>query len=71
MNPLPDRSSSRPLHAALAVLLSTSLTLLVLLVLLPNLWYGLHDISDIPVYHSYADRIALGGTPFADDYRIE
>lgn len=71
MNPLPHRSSPHPLNAVLVVLLSTSLTLLVLLVLLPNLWYGLHDISDIPVYHGYADRIAIGETPFADDFRIE
>lgn len=71
MNPLSHRSSPHPLNAVLVVLLSTSLTLLVLLVLLPNLWYGLHDISDIPVYHGYADRIAIGETPFADDFRIE
>jgi hypothetical protein len=55
----------------LAVLLSLGLTLLVLAVLLPNLWYKLHDISDIPVYQAYAERIALGETPFTNEFRIE
>jgi hypothetical protein len=54
-----------------AVLLSSGLTLLVLVVLLPNLWYGLHDISDIPVYQGYAERIAIGEAPFTGDFRIE
>jgi len=53
-----------------AVLSSVVLTLLVMLLLFPNLWYGLHDISDIPVYHSYAQRMAAGERPFAGDFQI-
>jgi hypothetical protein len=42
------------------------LTLVVLVVVLPNLWYGFHDISDIPVYQAYADQIGQGLTPYLD-----
>ncbi len=58
-------------NVVLAMLASVGLTLIVLVLLFPNLWYGLHDISDIPVYHGYAQRIAEGETPFANDFRIE
>lgn len=65
-----------PAHGTLvrpviAVAVAMVLTALVLLVLLPNLWYGLHDISDIPVYQSYALRIASGELPYSDSFRIE
>jgi hypothetical protein len=58
-------------HAAIAILLSVGLTFFVLVALFPNLWYGLHDISDIPLYHSYAERLAAGEIPFTDDFPIE
>ena len=37
-----------------------------LVAVLPNLWYGMHDISDIPIYQAYADQIAQGLTPYLD-----
>jgi len=55
-----------------AVIVSVALTALVLLVFLPNLWYGLHAIiSDIPVYQSYSQRIAHGERPFTPSFEIE
>jgi Glycosyltransferase family 87 len=54
-----------------AIIVSVSLTALVLLVLLPNLWYGLHDISDIPVYQAYSQRIAHGERPFTPSFEVE
>jgi hypothetical protein len=56
---------------AVALLTSVGLSLLVMVFLYPNLWYKLHDISDIPLYHSYAQRMAAGETPFTDDFQIE
>jgi hypothetical protein len=53
------------------VLVAAALTLLVLAVLIPNLWYGMHDISDIGVYHGYAERIANGETPFTPSFKVE
>ncbi len=53
----------RPL---LVVLVTLGLVLLVLVLVLPNLWYGLHDVSDIPVYQAYADQIAQGLKPYLD-----
>jgi len=47
------------------------LTLLVIGVLFPNLWYGMHDITDLPVYWGYAERIAAGERPFTDSFRVE
>jgi hypothetical protein len=55
-----------PVRPALVVLATLGLVLLVLVVVLPNLGYGLHDISDIPVYQAYADQIARGLTPYLD-----
>jgi len=51
---------------ALVVLATLGLVLLVLVVVLPNLWYGFHDVSDIPVYQAYTDQIAQGLTPYLD-----
>jgi hypothetical protein len=50
---------------------SVALTALVLLFLLPNLWYGLHDISDIPVYQAYSQRMAAGERPFTKTFQVE
>jgi hypothetical protein len=53
----------RPLFV---VLVTLGLVLIVLVLVLPNLWYGLHDVSDIPVYQAYTDQIAQGLTPYLD-----
>ena len=57
----------------LLLLMATSvlLTLLVVAGLFPRLWYGLHDVSDIPLYHQYAARMAAGETPFSESLRVE
>ena len=47
------------------------LTLLVMGVLFPNLWYGMHDITDLPVYWKYAARIADGEAPFTTSFEVE
>jgi len=63
-----------PAHRAnipAAIVVSVALTALVLLVLLPNLWYGLHDISDIPVYQGYSQRMAHGERPFTPSFEVE
>ena len=54
-----------------AVTLAVLLTTLVLAVVLPNLWYGLHDVSDIPLYHYYASRMAGGEVPFTGSFLVE
>jgi len=64
-------AAARTSSAPLAILVAAGLTLLVLVVLLPNLWYGLHDISDIGVYHGYAERIAAGESPFTPSFTVE
>ncbi len=40
-------------------------------VLFPNLWYGMHDITDLPVYWGYAARIAQGEAPFTPSFQVE
>jgi len=63
-----------PAHRAnipAAIVVSVALTALVLVVLLPNLWYGLHDVSDIPVYQGYSQRIAHGERPFTPSFEVE
>jgi hypothetical protein len=62
---------SRPVIVPLAVLVSAALTLLVLAMLLPHLWYGLHDISDIGVYQNYSQRMADGERPFTPSFEVE
>ena len=64
-------AGGRRVSTVAAVVIAAALTLLVLAVLLPNLWYGLHDISDIPVYQGYAQRMANGERPFTDSFKIE
>jgi len=58
-------------NVPVAVVVSVALTALVLVFLLPNLWYGLHDISDIPVYQAYSQRIANGERPFTKTFEVE
>ncbi len=55
----------------LAMLIAGFLTLLVMGGLFPNLWYGMHDITDLPVYWSYAARIAQGEVPFTPSFQVE
>lgn len=71
MTASPPSGNQERVNTALAIVLSVSLTAFVLIALFPNLWYGLHDISDIPLYHKYAERLAAGETPFTDDFAIE
>ena len=69
--PSPTARGSRAVNAPAAALAGAALTLLVLAVLLPNLWYELHDISDIPVYQGYSQRMASGERPFTNSFKIE
>jgi len=55
----------------LAMATAGFLTLLVMGVLFPNLWYGMHDITDLPVYWGYAARIAQGEAPFTPSFQVE
>ncbi|NLE23110.1 MAG: DUF2029 domain-containing protein [Actinobacteria bacterium] len=64
----PGAPAPSPWFAALA---SSFLTLLVIGVLFPNLWYGMHDITDLPVYWGYASRIAAGDAPFTPTFQVE
>jgi len=66
----PAQEAHRP-NTPLAVAVSVALTALVLLFLVPNLWYGLHDISDIPVYQGYSQRMAEGERPFTETFKVE
>ncbi|MFA4964708.1 MAG: hypothetical protein WC709_03610 [Thermoleophilia bacterium] len=65
------RTPPRAVGTPVAILMATALTALVLAVLLPHLWYGLHDISDIGVYQSYAARIATGERPYTEAFPVE
>ncbi len=47
------------------------LTLLVVRFLFPNLWYGIHDITDLPLYWDYAARIAAGQAPYTPSFPVE
>jgi hypothetical protein len=55
----------------LALAAALALTAIVLVYLLPHLWYGLHDMSDITVYQAYAQRLAAGERPFTPSFEIE
>ena len=68
------QTAPQPRHApnkALAMITAGLLTLLVMGVLFPNLWYGMHDITDLPVYHDYAKRIAAGEIPYTTSFKVE
>ena len=71
MNAAPTARGSRPVNAPVAAVVAAALTLLVLAVLLPHLWYGLHDVSDIPVYQGYSQRMANGERPFTHSFEVE
>ena len=69
-----SQPAPEPRHApnkALAMVTAGLLTLLVMGVLFPNLWYGMHDITDLPVYHGYAERIAAGESPYTTSFKVE
>ncbi len=63
--------ADHPVNRRLAMVTAGLLTLLVMGVLFPNLWYGIHEISDIPVYRSYAARIAAGESPYTRSFEVE
>ena len=73
--PLADRAAAEQLHHApnkwLAMVTAGFLTLLVMGVLFPNLWYGMHAGSDIDVPWSYASRIADGESPYTKAFEVE
>ena len=71
MNAVAPPQAAHKASTSLAVVVSIVLTALVLVFLLPNLWYGLHDISDIPVYQGYSQRIAHGERPFTPSFEVE
>jgi hypothetical protein len=71
VSPPAKTRGSRPVNAPAAAIAGAVLTVLVLAILLPNLWYGLHDISDIPVYQGYSQRMANGERPFTQTFKIE
>ena len=69
-----EAPSARGTHAPnplLAMLAAGFLTLLVMGGLFPNLWYGMHDITDLPVYFGYAARIAAGEAPYTKAFEVE
>jgi len=66
----PPRAAHR-VNIPIAVVVSVALTALVLVFLLPNLWYQLHDVSDIPVYQAYSQRMSDGERPFTTTFRVE
>lgn len=67
----PDASDAHAPHRWLAMLAAGFLTLLVMGGLFPNLWYGMHDITDLPVYWGYASRIAAGEVPYSGTFQVE
>jgi Glycosyltransferase family 87 len=71
VNAVAPPQAAHKASTSLAVVVSIVLTALVLVFLLPNLWYGLHDISDIPVYQGYSQRIAHGERPFTPSFEVE
>ena len=71
MNAVAPPRAAHHVNTLVALVVSVALTALVLVFLLPNLWYHLHDISDIPVYQSYAQRMADGERPFTKTFKVE
>jgi hypothetical protein len=58
-----DRRDWRPAGAAALV---TALLVVVFLAVFTHLWYGVHFISDVPVYEQYAVNMASGMLPYRD-----
>jgi hypothetical protein len=74
--PLGGQAAEQLRHAPnkwLAVGTAFVLTVLVMGVLFPNLWYGIGGggITDVPVYFGYAARIALGEVPYTPSFEVE
>jgi hypothetical protein len=61
-----ETGRSHPVSLPIAVLAATAFTLLVLVAVLPHLWYGFHANSDIRIYAYYAGRMASGLRPYRD-----
>ena len=61
-----EKERGRPVSLPAAMLVAGALTLLVLVAVLPHLWYWMHSISDITVYQGYADLMARGLRPYRD-----
>jgi len=66
-----DTRAAPRVNTIVALVASVALTALVMLVLFPHLWYGLHDLSDIVVYRGYAQRLAAGERPFTTQFPVE
>lgn len=49
-----------------SLVLAAALLIVVFLAVFPDLWYGVHEISDVPVYQNYAQQMAGGLTPYRD-----
>jgi hypothetical protein len=58
-----DGSDWRPAGAAA---FATALLVVVFLAVFTHLWYGVHFISDVPVYEQYAANMASGLLPYRD-----
>jgi hypothetical protein len=71
MSAAADTRRTHHVNVPAALLVTLALTTLVLVVLLPNLWYRLHDVSDIPVYQGYSLRLSQGERPFTPSFEIE
>ena len=71
MNASPSAAPGHRVNTPAAVAVTLVLTALVLIFLLPNLWYGLHDVSDINVYQYYSQRMASGERPFTKSFEVE
>jgi hypothetical protein len=71
MSAAADTKVSHKVNPYVAVFVSLALTTLVLLVVFPHLWYQEHAISDIPIYQSYAQRLASGERPFTESFKVE
>jgi hypothetical protein len=72
--PAGETTGSGKAHAPnkwVAMFAAGFLTLLVMGLLFPNLWYGMHDITDLPVYFGYASRIAQGEAPYTKAFEVE
>jgi hypothetical protein len=73
--PLDGRAGAEQLHHApnkwLAMVTAGFFTLLVMGVLFPNLWYGIHDGSDVATPWSYAARVADGESPYTEAFEVE
>jgi hypothetical protein len=51
---------------AAAAALAVALQAIVFGLVFTHLWYHVHDVSDIPIYHEYASWMADGAVPYRD-----